>query len=104
MRELGYQEEVLLLTAKWEQLAELRGQLLAELQEKAQRLEAALVMTEDQRDKGFAERDALISAAMDTVHKGIAAYNTAIAERDEARKQLDDLKRDYTDTSYWGKA
>ena len=85
MRELGYQEEVLLLTAQWEQLAELRGQMLVELQEKAQRLEAALVLVEDQRDKGFAERDA------------------AIAERDALRKQLDDIKHDYTDNSYWGK-
>lgn len=95
MRELTVQENVYLASAfadRWQKLAELRGQMLDELHAEMRRWEAHSVSVEDQRDKGFAERDTLIAAAMDAVHKGIAAYNAVIAERDALREQLNDLQ------------
>lgn len=92
MRELTDHEQNLLSTDQWRPLAFLRGEMLEVTHAELRRWEAHALAVEDQRDKGFAERDTLIAAAMDTVHKGIAAYNTAIAERDEARKALSDFR------------
>lgn len=57
--------------------AELRAEL-DKLRARTQCLEATLVLTEDQRDAALKERDAM-------------------------RKQLDELRSDYADKSYWGK-
>ena len=86
---------------------------LDEAKAHAQRLEAALVLTEDQRDAAGAELARLHRAhkmQSEAYRDGasdfwnvVAQRDAAIAERDALRKQLDDLKRDYTDTSYWAR-
>ena len=85
---------------------------LNQLRARAQRLEAALVLTEDQRDKTLKESETRgrhiqrIESDVRRLEQAMMnmeiARKDAIAERDALRKQLDDLKRDYTDTSYWG--
>lgn len=120
MRESTDTECFLLKSKSWEALAELRGRMLAELQEKAQRLEATLVLTEDQRDKALKERDDAIAAreiarkhrddaqrfseslcnehiakwekTSAAVDAIVAERDAAIAERDAARTELDRLK------------
>lgn len=81
---------------------------LDEQRARAQRLESTLVLTEDQRDKGIAERDALRNQ-LDDLQAGMrqwedehaSAVASVIAERDNLRKQLDNMKADYRDGSYW---
>lgn len=86
--------------------------LLDEQRARAQRLEAALVLTEDQRDKTLKESETRgrhiqrIESDVRRLEQAMMnmeiARKDAIAERDALRKQLDDLRHDYTDKSYWG--
>lgn len=108
MRDFTTPEAVHVLAENWPALARLRGELLDELFTRIQRLEASLVLTEDQRDKGIAERDALRNQ-LDDLQAGMrqwedehaSAVASVIAERDNLRKQLDNMKADYRDGSYW---
>lgn len=63
-----------------------------------------------QRDAAIAERDEARTTCknqaetwLNALAESTAKLKTVIAERDALRKQLDDLKHDYTDKSYWGK-
>lgn len=102
MRELTDLEREMLQSARWLDLSHHRGELLKELHARAQRLEAALVMTEDQRDKALKEWEDVqrlvvsLQNLLENSRREIQAYDVAyyaaIAERDAARKALSDLR------------
>lgn len=103
MREFTTPEAVHVLAENWPALARMRGELLDELCARAQYLEATLILTEDQRDKALKERDDWLAALKREQAKHLETLSAAIAERDALRKQLDELRSDYADRSYWGK-
>lgn len=101
MRELTDLEREMLQSARWLDLSHYRGELLKELHARAQRLEATLVLTEDQRDKALKERDDVQRLSIERAAEYIAmlgkinaGVDAVIAQRDKAQSQRDSFLAD----------